>query len=58
MLAVTVSAAGGVVWLRFVLGGMFDVSAKYLSGLEPGIKTRKPRFSTNTGLFNTDATFF
>ena len=55
MLAVTVSAAGGVVWLRFVLGGMFDVSAKYLSGLESVIKTGKPRFFfTNTGLVNTD----
>ena len=52
------SAAGGVVWPRFVLEGIRDVSAKYLGGLEPGIKTRKPRFSTNTGLFNTDATSF
>ena len=49
------TAAGGVVWRRFVLEGIRDVSAKYLSGLEPGIKTGKPRFSyTNTGFVNTD----
>ena len=54
-LSVTASAAGNLVWPRLVLKGIWDISKKHLSCLEPGISTGNFLFSyTESGFVNKD----
>ena len=54
-LSVTANANGDLVWPRVVIKGVRDVSKKYLSELQPGVRTGAFRFSySDSGFVNKD----